>query len=225
MYLLHGATSSPFVRKTWIFLKEKGLQFEHRELDPLDKSERFLAMNPAGRIPILETPAGHFIADSSVICDFLEREHPNPALVPADNYDRARALWLEEYADTTLNMVCARIFWMHIIIPIRTGAAADEAEIAAFKESEFPAVFDYLESIAPEAEAVVADQFGIADIALAAPVRLMDLADDPLDAQRWPKFSAYYQRTINRPSAQSIVAKDLATTDVWRRTGQAPPSK
>ncbi len=80
MYILHGAATSPFVRKTWIFMKEKGLEFEHRQLDPLDKSARFLSMNPAGRIPILEEADGNFIADSSVICDYLERIPPEPDL-------------------------------------------------------------------------------------------------------------------------------------------------
>ena len=222
MYKLHGASSSPFVRKTWIFMKEKGLEFEHRQLDPLDKTERFLAMNPAGRIPILEEPDGNFIADSSVICDYLERVHPDPALIPADHRQRARALWLEEYADTALNGLCARIYWMYILIPARTGKPVDPQEVSDFKTEQFPGVFDYLVSVAPDGEAIVNDQFGIADIALAAAVRLMDLAGDPLDATRWPRFAAYYRRTISRPSAQSIDKIDIATTEVWRTTGNAP---
>ncbi len=222
MYVLHGATSSPFVRKTWIFMKEKGLDFAHRQLDPLDKTPRFLKMNPAGRIPILEDDDGHYIADSSVICDYLERVHPTPRLIPPDPRNRARALWLEEYADTTLNAICARIFWMHIIIPVRSGKPVDAGEVEAFKAAQFPPVFDYLESVAPTGAGIVKNEFGIADIALAAPVRLLDLAEDPLDARRWPRFCAYYQRTIDRPSARSIAEIDRATTEVWRTTGQAP---
>ena len=102
IYILHGAATSPFVRKTWLFLKEKGLEFEHRQLDPLDKSERFLSMNPLGRIPVLEEADGNLISDSSVICDYLENVHPSPSLYPADNRSRAQALWFEEYADTLL---------------------------------------------------------------------------------------------------------------------------
>ena len=206
IYTLHGATTSPFVRKTWIFLKEKGLEFEHRQLDPLDKSPRFLAMNPAGRIPILETADGHFISDSSVICDYLERLHPSPALYPTDHRLRARALWLEEYSDTAVNTLCAQIFWQYIIIPFRANRPVNHTDIAAIKAEQFPAVFDYLESVAPDGEGIVGGEFGIADISLASGVRLMDLAGDPLDSSRWPRFAAYYQRTITRPSARSIEA-------------------
>ncbi len=102
MLTLHGPATSPFVRKTWIALKEKGLDFAHRELDPLNKTPRFLAMNPLGRVPILEESDGTFISDSSVICDYLEHIAPLPPLYPANPRDRARALWLEEYGDTRL---------------------------------------------------------------------------------------------------------------------------
>lgn len=222
MYILHGSAASPFVRKTWIFLKEKGLDFEHRQLDPLDKNERFLSMNPAGRIPILEEPDGNYVSDSSVICDYLEKLHPEPALYPTALRDRAHALWLEEYADTAVCQICARVFWMYIIIPIRSGAPTDQAEVDAFRDENFPGVFDYLESVAPEDEGIIDGQFGIADISLASPVRLLDLAGAPLDAERWPRFEAYYRRTINRPSAQSIYEVEKWTTEIFRTTGDAP---
>lgn len=222
IYILHGAATSPFVRKTWLFLKEKGLEFEHQQLDPLDKSERFLTMNPLGRIPVLEETDGNLIADSSVICDYLENVHPQPSLYPTDYRERARALWLEEYADTLLTQVCAQVFWMHIIIPIRSGKPADQAEIDTFRDKNFPAAFDYLESVASDGSGIVNDHFGIADISLASAVRLLDLAGAPLNADRWPRFHDYYRRVITRPSAKSIVDEELFATEVFRTTGDAP---
>lgn len=212
------------MRKAWIFLKEKGLEFEHRQLDPLDKSERFLTMNPLGRIPILEEPDGNLISDSSVICDYLENAHPEPSLYPAAYRDRARALYLEEYADTILTQICARIFWMYIIIPIRTGAPTDQAEVDAYRDEQYPAVFDYLESIAPDKDGIVNNQFSVADISMASTVRLLDLAGAPLDAKRWPRFEAYYQRVISRPSAKTIIEAELSATEMFRTTGNAPAS-
>lgn len=222
MYILHGAATSPFVRKAWIALKEKGLVFEHRQLDPLDKSERFLAMNPLGRIPVLEEADGNLISDSSVICDYLEHLHPTPRLYPKDYRDRARALWFEEYADTLLTQVCAQVFWRHIIIPIRSGEPADQSEIDAFCNENYPGAFDYLETVAPKDSGIVNNEFGIADISIASAVRLLDLAGAPLDADRWPAFVGYYQRVINRESARSIVEEELSATEVFRTTGDAP---
>ena len=222
MRKLHGPATSPFVRKAWIFLREKGIPFEHRELDPLAKTPRFLAMNPLGRVPILEEDDGHRIADSSVICDYLERVQPEPALYPAEPRARARALWLEEYGDTALVSACARVFWMHVIIPVRSGKPVDLAEVASFVDASFPGVFDYLESVAPARGHFCGDAFGIADVALFSPARLLDLAGAPLDATRWPRFAAWYGRALARPSARSIVAAELAATEVFRTTGNAP---
>jgi glutathione S-transferase len=222
MRKLHGPATSPFVRKAWIFLREKGIAFEHRELDPLAKTPRFLAMNPLGRVPILEESDGHLISDSSVICDYLERVHPQPALYPSDPRERARALWLEEYGDTLLVGVCARVFWMHIIIPVRTSQRVDLGEVARFVDESFPAAFDPLEKIAPADGWLLGEAFSIADIALLSPVRLLDLAGAPLEAKRWPRVAAWYRRAIARPSAQSIVAAELAATEVFRTTGNAP---
>jgi len=222
MRKLHGPATSPFVRKAWIFLKEKGIDFEHRQLDPLDKNARFLKMNPLGRVPILEEDDGYLIPDSSVICDYLERTHPTPALYPSEHRARAHAMWLEEYADTLLTGVCARVFWMHIIIPVRTGKPVDLDEVATFVDDNFPGALNYLESISPTRGYMMGDYFGIADISLLSPVRLLDLAGAPLDAKRWPKFEAWYRRAIDRPSARSIIDAEVAATEVFRTTGNAP---
>lgn len=222
MLTLHGPATSPFVRKAWIALQEKNLAFTHRELDPLAKTARFLSMNPLGRVPILEEADGHLIADSSVICDYLEHIHPTPPLYPSAPRERARALWLEEYGDTLLVGVCARVFWMHIIIPVRSGQPVDLDAVVAFVDESFPPTLNYLERIAPDRGNFLGQEFGIADIALLSPVRLLDLAGAPLDAARWPKFAAWYQRAIDRPSARSIVAAEIAATEVFRTTGNAP---
>jgi glutathione S-transferase len=222
MLKLHGPATSPFVRKAWLALKEKGLEFENRPLDPLAKTPRFLAMNPIGRVPILEEEDGNLISDSSVICDYLEHIHPNPPLYPRAPRTRAKALWLEEYGDTKLVAPCARVFWMFIILPIRNAKPVDLGEVHNFVEAEFPAVFDYLESVAPSDGWWLPDGFGIVDLSLFSPVRLLDLAGAPLDAKRWPKFGAWYQRVLARPSAKSIVDAEVAATEVFRTTGNAP---
>lgn len=179
-------------------------------------------MNPLGRIPVLEESDGNLISDSSVICDYLENIHPSPSLYPTDSRDRARALWFEEYADTLLTQVCARVFWMYIIIPVRSGKSARQTEIDAFRDKNFPGAFDYLESVAPDGSGIVNNEFSIADISLASAVRLLDLAGAPLNADCWPRFDDYYQRVITRGSAKSIVDEETSATEVFRTTGDAP---
>src|SRR5262245_9129477 len=96
---LYGALLSPFVRKVKIMLEEKGIAHECENLIPLPKTPELLAMNPVGKIPIL-VDGELTIPDSSVICAYLEKTHPAPAVYPSDPAEYARALFLEEYADT-----------------------------------------------------------------------------------------------------------------------------
>jgi glutathione S-transferase len=77
--IVHGGLPSPFVRKTLICLEEKRIPYELRPLSPFPKTLELLAMNPFGRIPILQD--GDFmLPDSSAIALYLEKTHPSPAL-------------------------------------------------------------------------------------------------------------------------------------------------
>lgn len=50
----------------------------------------YLAMNPAGLVPVLERDDGSFLTQSLAIIEWLEETHPEPALLPADADGRAR---------------------------------------------------------------------------------------------------------------------------------------
>ncbi|MDQ0471142.1 glutathione S-transferase family protein [Labrys wisconsinensis] len=61
------------------------------------RSEAFLALNPAGAVPVLELEDGRTIAESNAILAYLAEGTP---LLPADRYQRAKVMqWLffEQY--------------------------------------------------------------------------------------------------------------------------------
>lgn len=100
--IVHGATPSPFVRKVLIALSEKGLDCELQALMPIPKTPELLALNPVGKIPIFQD-GDLILPDSSVICAYLERTHPEPSLYPSDPalYGRARGLARSKFARST----------------------------------------------------------------------------------------------------------------------------
>src|SRR5262245_30308717 len=93
-----GANVSPFVRKTRVFLAEKGIPYTIEQVSPFQPPADWRQKSPLGRIPALEHD-GKIVNDSSVICAYLERIHPEPSLFPKDAYERARAEWFEEFMD------------------------------------------------------------------------------------------------------------------------------
>ena len=70
-----------------------GVAVEARLLDLLANAQRdpgYLARNPQGLVPALETDDG-VLGQSLAIIEYLEEIHPEPALLPAEPWQRARA--------------------------------------------------------------------------------------------------------------------------------------
>ena len=95
---LLGGSVSPFVRKVRVVLAEKGLDYEHEQVNPFAGPPGWRDISPLGRIPAFKD--GDRI-DQRLVGDraYLEKTFPTPALYPSDPYDYARALWFEEFMD------------------------------------------------------------------------------------------------------------------------------
>ena len=125
--------------------------------------------------------------DSSVICQYLEDLEPAPPLFPADIRDRARARWLEEFADTRMGDVFIwRLFNQIAIRPSVWGEKGDRALVDKNLAEDVPAVLDYLESEAP-ADGFRFGVLGLADIAPACLFRNAGWVRFQIDAGRWPR--------------------------------------
>src|SRR3546814_6491114 len=80
---------SPFSRKVRILLKEKGLDFQLEVEKTWERREDFLALNPAGLVPVLVEHDGHVLAESQAICEYLDEVYPNKLLIGFDPATRA----------------------------------------------------------------------------------------------------------------------------------------
>ena len=122
------------------------------------------------------------LCDSSVICAYLEDAYPAPSLLPANARDRARARWLEEFADTRLgDLFIWGLFYQRVVRPLVWGEPGDEERIAKVLVEDAPAALDYLEAQVPAAGFLFGD-FGLADISIASFFRNAAYADFTVDA-------------------------------------------
>src|SRR5262245_32468070 len=161
-----GTYISPYVRKVLVFLDLKGLPYEIDPIIPFMGDDRFSRLSPIRRIPVLLDDQVT-LADSSVICQYLEERYPEPALYPPDIVDRARARWLEEFADSRMGEVFIwRLFNQVAINPFVWGERTDSAVLEKALSEEIPHVLDYLETQMPP-EGFLFGAISIADVSIA----------------------------------------------------------
>lgn len=101
---LHGYFRSGAAYRVRIALNLKGLAYEpvfHHLRKGQQFEPEYLALNPQGLIPTLET-GGAALTQSLAICEYLEEVYPDPPLLPSDPVQRAkvRAFALVIGADT-----------------------------------------------------------------------------------------------------------------------------
>jgi len=190
-----GSYLSPYVRKVLVLLHCKGIPYQIDPIVPFFGDERFSKLSPVRRIPVLIDDRVT-LCDSSVICQYLEERHPEPSLYPRDIADRARARWLEEFADTRIGDVFIwKLFNQRVINPFVFGEKTDEAILKQTLTEDIPNVLDYLESEVPVNGFLFGD-FGVADIGIAVFFRNAAFAGYCVDAARWPKTASFVARVL-----------------------------
>ena len=199
-----GSFVSPYVRKVLACLELKGLDYEVDPITPFYGNDEFERLSPLRRIPVL-VDDDLVLADSSVICAYLDEAYPGHALLPAGPRDRARARWLEEFADTRLGDVFIwGLFYPKVVHPRVWGEEGDLARAEKCLADEVPQAVDYLERELP-AEGYLFGPIGLADIAIASFFRNADYAGLAVDADRWPKVARFVGETLAHPVFEKLL--------------------
>jgi glutathione S-transferase len=200
-----GSYLSPYVRKVLVALDLKGVSYQIDPIVPFFGDDRFGRLSPIRRIPVLLDDRVE-LPDSSVICEYLEERYPRPALYPADLAARARARWLEEYADSRMGEVFIwGLFNQVAINPFVWKVPTDAAVVERVTTVEIPQVLDYLEAQAPVDGLLFGDAVSIADVAVACFLRSAAFARWQVDRARWPRTAAWIERVLALPSFERLM--------------------
>ncbi|MFC3652580.1 glutathione S-transferase family protein [Dyella humi] len=198
-----GSYISPYVRKVLVCLDLKGLDYEIDPITPFIGNDDFSRLSPLRRVPVL-IDGELVLNDSSVICQYLEDKHPEPSLYPVDIAQRAKARWLEEYADTYLaDVLIWRLFYQLAVRRHVFAESTDEAIVQHAREVELPRALNYLETQLPT-EGFIFGSVSIADITIACYFRTASFVRYAVDAERWPRTAALIQRVQALPAFQKL---------------------
>lgn len=194
----------PFSRKVRMVLSEKNLDFDLKIEKIWERRTEFLALNPAGDVPVLLEPDGTTLANSQVICEYMEEVYPEINLLGSDPVQRSETRRLISWFDVkfnkevTDNLVGEKLMKRVLKLgePHGPSIRAGHANIHYH--------LDYIGFLTEKRNWIAGDNFSLADIAAAAHLSCIDyIGDVP-----WEEHAAarnWYEKVKARDSFKPLL--------------------
>lgn len=204
--ILFETQRAPNPRRVRMFLAEKGIDIADMEVRQVDLeagenlTDEFKAMNPTGRVPVLQLDNGHYLSESVAICRYFEELYPQPPLFGQGAEGRAVVEMWNRRMELNLMHPIAMAF-RHT-----TGHYADRENI--FPEygkdcaQTAEAMFDALNGMLAERTYVAGNDYAIADITALVAVDFARVIKLRVGDDR-PHLAKWYARVSARPSAKA----------------------
>ncbi len=196
MRLRHSPTS-PFVRKVLLLAHETGLtsQLEIETVDGWSEPEQLTGDNPLSMVPTLVLDDGSALFDSPVICDYLDRLHTGPRMIPESGAARWQVLREQALADGIID--CA------ILVMMEELKRPDDKRWdwwLALKRRAILRSLGHLEQVAAD----FGERLDLGVLAIAAALGYLDLRGG-VGAWRdaHPALATWFARFSERPSMQA----------------------
>lgn len=208
MYKVISATPSPYARKVRIALAEKGVAFELQTEVPWDKATRTPQFNPLEKLPILIRQDGDPVYESHLILEFIERHHPEPQLVPADDAGWLLAKRIEVLSDGICDAFVLSFFERH------REVAHQSAEWLARQRRKIDGGLTELQRLLGDRAFFIDDGFTLADLAAATALGYLVVRWPEVNwRDQYPTLIAHNDRMEARPSFQASKPKPQTITD------------
>ena len=178
-----------------IALEESGADYQVQKID-LRKGEQktpeYLAVNPAGSTPALETNRG-VLTQNPAIMGFVVQQHPAAGLAPEDPFELARLPAFHAYLSSGVNPAPGRALFGGL-----EGQARQQAGEAALGKLQL------VEDKMLGEPWVFGDRYTVSDGYLGVFTRWARQAH-MLDPARFPKLNAHLDRLQVRPAVQRVL--------------------
>jgi glutathione S-transferase len=199
---------SPFARKIRLALAEKRLDFTLALEKPWERREEFLALNPAGEVPVLVEGDGAIIADQAAITEYLEDAYPAVPLLGRDVLTRAEVRRLVAWFDVKFTREVTDLLVGEKLIKRFSAQGTPHAQSIRAGHANIHYHLDYIGWLTERRTWLAGDAFSMADIAAATQLSSLDyLGDVPWDDH--PEAKDYYARIKSRPTFRALLGDHL----------------
>lgn len=204
MRTLYHLWLHPASRKVRIALAEKKLDFDLKIEKVWERRTDFLALNPAGDVPVLIEPEGTVLTDSQVISEYLDEVYNAVNLLGTDALQRAETrrlvAWFDQKfnAEVTENLVGEKMMkrFLRAGEPSGTSIRAGHANIHYH--------LDYIGFLTERRRWLAGNDISLADITAAAHLSAIDYIGD-VPWNEHPGAKDWYARIKSRPSFKPLL--------------------
>jgi glutathione S-transferase len=208
MRLLYHLWLSPGSRKIRIVLQEKELDFTMKVEKVWERREEFLALNPAGEVPVLIEPDGTVLADAGTIAEFLDEVYRDKLLLGINPVDRAEVRRLVAWFDVKMNHEVTENLVGEKMMKRFLGFSQPNSSAIRAGKANLGYHLDYIGYLIDRRRWLAGDHFSLADITAAAHLSSLDyLGDVPWEEHEAAK--EWYARVKSRPSFRPILADHI----------------
>lgn len=215
MRVLYHLWLHPFSRKVRLTLAEKRLDFDLRIEKIWERRTEFLAMNPAGDVPVLIEPDGTTLTNSQVICEYLDEVYTDtPTLIGDTPIQRAETRRLVAWFDRKFNREVSDNLVGEKMMKrfLKMGEPHGPSIRAGHANIHYH--LDYISFLTEKRNWLAGEEFSLADICAAAHLSAIDYIGD-VPWEDHPGAKEWYARIKSRPSFRPLL------TDVI--PGVSPP--
>ncbi|MGR3344510.1 MAG: FtsZ-binding protein FzlA [Paracoccaceae bacterium] len=208
MIRLFHVPLSPFCRKVRLSLAEKKLEVELVEERYWEQGTEFMRRNPAGKVPVLKMD-GQTMAESAAICEYIEEQHPEPALLPKGAAERFEVRRLVAWFDDKFHQeVTSKLLYERINKKLMGLGYPDSRNV---KDGARAIKFhlDYMGELLDQRRWLAGDVMTLADFSAAAHLSALDYLSD-VDWDRNAHVKDWYAKIKSRPAFRSILADQIS---------------
>ncbi|NBV06517.1 MAG: glutathione S-transferase family protein [Proteobacteria bacterium] len=181
MYRLYHHPICPFSRKVRAHMAAKEIGIELITENFWERRKEFIAMNPAGTIPILfDNSNSMVISESSVIVEYIEEKHDETRGFLGDGITkRAEVRKIQSWFDIKFyNEVGKYILNERYFNRYLPGAKAPDSEVLRITRRNLNVHLSYIEYLLESRKYLAGEQISVADFAAASHLSVLDYFGD-----------------------------------------------
>ena len=203
MKLINSMGPNPQVVR--MFMAERGIKIDMEDIDLMAGANRqgdYLAKNPSGQTPCLQLDDGSFVAEITVICEYLDEKFPGDSLIGKTAEERAETRMWTRRVDLNICEPLANGFRFSEGLPIFKDRIVTVPEAADGLKRIAQDRIKWLDGQMAGKTYLCGDRLTLADVLLYCFLAFGNAVGQPLNPE-YANVKAWFDRMAARPSAKA----------------------